>query len=85
LAKRNYQLLGSWLHYHRTDSAPETLELDGFRRNWFHWSVPARQAILRARAKTWFTLMDITRPIRHPLGLRHRAKNAGAVVSGNGD
>jgi hypothetical protein len=81
LAKRNYQLLGSWLHYHRTDSAPETLELDGLQRNWFHWSVPARQAILRAKAKTWFTLMDITRPIRHPLGLRQRAKSAGAVVS----
>jgi len=81
-AKKNYELLGSWLHYHRTDSAPEILSQNGLRRNWLHWSVPARQAALRAKAKTWFTLLDITRPVRHSLGLRQKRQPVGQDIAG---
>jgi hypothetical protein len=82
LAEENFRLLGSWRHHYRSDSAPEILDVNGLRRNWFHWSVPIRQATLRAWAETWFAFMDLTRPIRHPLGLRQKRSAVHQDITG---
>jgi hypothetical protein len=78
-AKENYQILGNWWHYHTTDSAVERLTPAGLRRHRLYWLAPVKQGLYRCMMKTWFAFLDVTRPIRHPLGLRRHVR----AVDGN--
>jgi hypothetical protein len=75
-AGRNYQILGSWWHHHTTDSATERLMPAGLQRHRLYWLAPIKQGIYRWMMNTWFKLLDVTRPIRHPLGLRRHGRPA---------
>jgi len=72
LAKNNYRLLGSWWHYHTTDSAPERLTLRGLRPYRLHLLAPVRQGLYQFTMNSWFAFLNLTRPVRHPLGLRQK-------------
>jgi hypothetical protein len=71
-ARRNHALLGNWRHYHTTESAPQRLTPEGWLHNPLHWFAAPRQALRHYVMEAWFALLDLTRSIRHPLGLKRR-------------
>ena len=74
LAKRNQKLSGRWVHWQTTNSASFVLTPAGIRKRYFkRWLTPARQHLENYATQVWFGILDLTRPIRHPLGLRKKA------------
>lgn len=74
LAKRNQILSGSWTHWQTTDSATYVLTPQGIRkRHCAHWFVPVRQNLEYYFKKLWFAILDLTRPLRHRIGIRRRS------------
>ena len=81
-SKRNFEYAGGWKHLRIIADATEVLTVKGLRpsrkRHWagFSRSVREGRRFLRYRLwnPVWFLLLDITRPVRHALGLRARNK-----------
>ncbi len=71
-AQRNYQLLGSWRHFGTIESATHVLLPNGMRRNWRRWVVIGKRASRAALNRAWFSFLNVTRPLRHRLGLRQQ-------------
>ena len=69
-AQRNYELAGGPKHIYSIDDATHTLTAHGIRPNRWHSFAPLRRAVARTRSRGWFTLLSLTRPLRHRLGLR---------------
>ena len=69
-AMENFRLAGGKRHLYTIADATHTLAPQGLRRNWKYHFAPAWRAYRPFVAPAWFKLMDITRPIRHPLGIR---------------
>jgi hypothetical protein len=71
LTRRNMKLFGSWLHWHTIDSATCVLTPQGVKRRYLGaWLVPVRQNLHGLAMRVWFLSLDVTRPLRHPLGIR---------------
>jgi hypothetical protein len=70
-AKYNWSLGDdkSW-HYYSADAATERLEQGKVRPNRLAWFGPVKCRVIYSYYSMWFSLLNLTRPIRHPLGLR---------------
>jgi hypothetical protein len=69
-AQRNYALLED--HFATIDNATHRLAPTALRPNHYHWVALAKRKSLGIRNAVWFTLLDLTRPLRRRLGLRQR-------------
>jgi hypothetical protein len=69
-ARRNVELAGGMRHIYTMDDATHRLTREGIVPNAGYRLAPARRALRRGRAAAWHTLLDVTRPVRHALGLR---------------
>jgi hypothetical protein len=70
-ARRNNELSGGcWRHY-TTEDATHRFGTDGIRPNFRRWSVKLQRAT--SLQSIWFSFLDLTRPIRHRLGLRKKS------------
>jgi len=70
-AQHNYALLGKG-HFATIDNATHRLTPKGLRPNYYHWVAQAMRKAVGARNAAWFGMLDLTRPLRRRLGLRHR-------------
>jgi hypothetical protein len=69
----NYNLnlgSGSEWHYYTVNAATERLSCGRLRPNKLAWFGPIQQRIVSTLYSIWFSFLRITRPLRHPLGLR---------------
>lgn len=71
-AQENYLLLEGHGKFRTLDNATQLLELDGMRRNHRDWYVQARRDAYDRLSPAWFRLLDMTRPLRHLIGLRQK-------------
>ena len=74
-AKRNHELAGGWDHIFTVDNAQYRLGEDGLK--WCHHYLILDlktfwKKVCRLPWLVWFTLLGVTRPVRHALGLRQR-------------
>jgi hypothetical protein len=70
-AKYNWNLGDdkSW-HFFSADAATDKLEQGQLRPNRLAWFGPVKCRVIYSCYSIWFSLLNLTRPIRHPLGLR---------------
>jgi hypothetical protein len=73
-AQENYALLDGHRKFSTLDDATHILKADGLHKNYRRWMVRANRNLTRLRNATWFRLLEVTRPLRHRIGLRQRAK-----------
>jgi hypothetical protein len=59
-------------HFATIDNATHRLTPDGLGTNYYHWIALAKRYAAGTRSAVWFALLNLTRPLRHRLGLRHR-------------
>ena len=59
----------SW-HYYSADAATDRLKRGQVRPNRLAWFGPVKCRAIYNCYSIWFSLLNLTRPIRHPLGLR---------------
>lgn len=77
-ARRNFELASKLTRLRTIEDAPYRLKAAGIKPNYFYWLAPAkrlwRQASKRMRVllrtKIWYPLLNITRKIRHAVGLK---------------
>lgn len=77
-AQRNFVLAGGFAHLRRIDSATFRLTGTGIDRNllhWYpHWSTTmercTRPARIFCQTRIWHPLLNLTRPVRHLVGLK---------------
>ena len=69
-AQQNYALLEGGRCFATVENATHRLTPDGLRPNYRHWLVQARRKLEPIRSAVWFGLLNMTRPLRHRLGLR---------------
>ena len=70
-ARQNYALLGKG-HFATIDNATHMLTPNGLRYNYYHWAAQTNRKGKSAVYAVWFALLDLTRPVRRLLGMRHR-------------
>jgi hypothetical protein len=70
----NYRLLDANRKFRTLDNATHELQANGLRRNYRHWLVQAQRYARHWLAPAWFRLLKITRPLRHRIGLRQKAR-----------
>jgi hypothetical protein len=70
-ASYNWNLGGatSW-HYYAVNAANEVLSRGGLQVNRLAWLGPIQRRLTHVFYRIWFSFLDVTRPIRHYLGLR---------------
>jgi len=71
-ARRNLTLIGGRLRYYNTADATHVLSSTQIELNSFHWIVKFDRAVRRYYAPLWLAFLDLTRPVRHRLGLRKK-------------
>jgi hypothetical protein len=71
-AQQNYALLQRGHCFATMENATHRLTYTGLRPNYRHWAVQAKRRITGLRCAIWFGLLNMTRPLRHRLGLRER-------------
>jgi hypothetical protein len=69
-AQENYRLLDTNRKFRTLDNATHVLQASGLRRNYRHWLVQANRTLRRWLVPGWFRFLDMTRFIRHRIGLR---------------
>lgn len=69
-AQQNYQLLEGHRKFRTLENATHLLQTDGLHRNYRHWVVQMKRNFYDALSSGWFLVLDLTRPIRHLIGLR---------------
>jgi hypothetical protein len=69
-AMENYRLAGGRWHLETLEEATHRLTPDTEKYNWMHSFAPFKRHISYELRPVWFSLLNATRPIRHPLGLR---------------
>lgn len=70
LSQLNLQRMGTLERFLTMDKATHLLTSAGIRRN---WSVYTRH-IGPVRRKIWHSVLDVTRPVRHAIGLRRKPR-----------
>jgi hypothetical protein len=76
-ARENLRLLGGWRHRASVHTAQLKLTPGGLRKKYMPWADPTRLLLVVCYRQLWFRFLDITRPIRHPLGLRYKPRRVG--------
>jgi hypothetical protein len=71
-ALENYRLLENNHKFCTLDNATHVMYASGLRRNYRHWLVQAQRRLQQRLSPAWFRLLDITRPVRHRIGLRQK-------------
>lgn len=61
----------SW-HFYSAYAATEILTGGRLRRNWLAWLGPIKSRAIYGFDRVWFSFLNVTRPLRHLLGLRRR-------------
>ena len=77
-AQRNFALAGGFAHLRNIDSATFRLTATGIDRNLMHWCAHwgttmerrTRRARIFCQTRIWHPLLDLTRPVRHLIGLK---------------
>jgi hypothetical protein len=72
-AKRNMALVGGWWRHLTTADATHRLTANNVRLNSRRWTVKSRRAFWHYVQPSWFAFLNLTRPVRHRLGLRQRS------------
>ena len=81
-SRRNFEYAGGWRHLRIIADATEVLTPEGIRPNKKrYWAALKRFATEVRRFMrysvwnpVWFSVLDVTRPVRHAIGLRTRGK-----------
>lgn len=77
-ACRNLELLGGRRHSRTIEDADYRLTAIGIRPNWLYWLAPAKRRCRETERRTrnllrtglWHPFLDMTRPLRHAVGLK---------------
>jgi hypothetical protein len=73
-AQENYALLDGYRKFRTLDNATYVLKANGLHKNHRRWIAQGKTSVERLVSDVWFRLLEATRPVRHRLGLRRRAK-----------
>jgi len=73
-AQENYELLHDYREFRTLDDATDVLREDGLHKNYRRWIGREKRRAVRFFTGVWFRFLNATRPVRHRLGLRQRAK-----------
>jgi hypothetical protein len=71
-AQENYLLLEGHRKFRTLDNATHLLGLNAMRRNHRDWYVQAKRDAHDRLSSAWFRFLDVTRPLRHRIGLRQK-------------
>jgi hypothetical protein len=74
-AQENYRLLEGQRKFRTLENATDRLMPDGLHRNYRRVFVQARRDLVNQLSPAWFRFLDWTRPVRHRLGMRVKAKS----------
>jgi hypothetical protein len=75
-AQENYLLLEGHRKFRTLDNATHLLEPDGMRKNRGDWYVQAKRDAYDRLSPAWFRLLNLTRPLRHRVGLRQKGNSS---------
>lgn len=75
-AQENYKLLEGHRKFATLENATHILRADGLYPNYRHWLVQSRRRTADYLSPVWFRFLDLTRPIRHRLGLRGKGSSS---------
>ncbi len=78
-AKHNRQFVKGW-RFATLENATHRLTATGIHRNYRHWLILCSRAFGVARSAIWFGLLDLTRPVRHHLGLCQGRNEEGRIA-----
>jgi hypothetical protein len=73
-AQQNYKLLEGRRKFRTLENATHLLQTDGVHRNHRHWLVQIKRNAYDWFSPAWFRMLDLTRPLRHLIGLRQTFK-----------
>ena len=73
-AQENYRLLDGHRKIRTLGDATLRLEKSGIHHNYARWVVRAKRELREWFSPIWFHLLDVTRPVRHKIGLRQKAR-----------
>jgi hypothetical protein len=65
-------LLEGHRKFRTLENATHLLKTDGLHRNHRHWLVQVKRTSSDYFSSAWFRMLDLTRPLRHRLGLRQK-------------
>jgi hypothetical protein len=68
-AQENYALLEGHRKFRTLDNATHFLKPDGLHRNYGAWYIQAKRDAYDHLSPAWFRFLDLTRPLRHRIGL----------------
>jgi energy-coupling factor transporter ATP-binding protein EcfA2 len=71
-AQQNYKLLDGHRKFRTLKNATHLLRADGLHRNYRHWLVQTKRSSYDLFSPAWFRVLDLTRPLRHRMGLRQK-------------
>ena len=77
-AQQNYQLLEGHRKFRTLENATHLLQTDGLYRNHRHWLVQMKRKTYDYLSPFWFYMLDLTRPVRHLIGLRQTVDKGNA-------
>jgi hypothetical protein len=75
-AQENYALLENRRKFRTLDNATHLLTNDGLRRNHRAWYFQAKQDAYDRLSPAWFRFLDVTRTLRHRIGLRQKGNSS---------
>jgi len=75
-AQENYALLENRRRFRTLDNATHLLKADGMHGNHRAWYVQAKRDAYDRLSPVWFRFLDVTRPLRHRIGLRQKGNNS---------
>ena len=75
-AQQNYSLLEGHKKFRTLENATHVLRADGLHPNYRHWLVQAKRNSSDFLSPLWFRMLNMTRPLRHRMGLRDKGGNS---------
>jgi hypothetical protein len=75
-AKENYALLENRRRFRTLDNATHLLTNGGLHRNHRAWYFQAKQDAYDRLSPAWYRFLDVTRPLRHRIGLRQKGNSS---------
>lgn len=75
-AQQNYKLLEGHKKFRTLENATHVLHSDGLHPNYRHWLVQGKRNSIDFLSPVWFCVLDVTRPLRHRMGLRQKGGNS---------
>jgi hypothetical protein len=75
-AQQNYRLLDGHRKFRTLENATHLLREDGLHANHRHWVVQSKRNSYDFFSPAWFRVLDLTRPLRHRMGLRQKGGTA---------